>query len=101
MVSGVDEARRLVRFEGGRVQPFALPGDLAGTPVQAVAKDAGGQIWLGTSRGLAVLRGDRFEPVELPELGSNSNITDLVASHDGGLWVCSVNHWQRKYRGGR
>jgi signal transduction histidine kinase/sugar lactone lactonase YvrE len=49
---------------------------------------------------LAVLRGDRFERVELPELGFNLNVTDLVASRDGGLWVCGTNHWQRKYLAG-
>lgn len=101
MVSGVDESRRLVRFEGGQLLPVALPGDLAGSRIQAVAKDAAGQIWLGTSRGLAVLRGDRFEPVELPELRANFNITDLAASRDGGLWVCGTNYWQRKYHAGR
>lgn len=101
MVSGVDESRRLARFDGRLVQPFALPEGLAGCRIQAVAKDAGGQIWLGTSRGLAVLRGDQFELLELPELGSNFNITDLVASGDGGLWVCGTNRWQRKYRAGR
>ncbi len=101
MVSGVDESSRLLRFEGGQVQPVALPGDLAGSRIQAVAKDSGDQIWVGTSRGLAVLRGERFERVELPELGSNFNITDLVASGNGGLWVCGTNHWQRKYHAGR
>jgi signal transduction histidine kinase/ligand-binding sensor domain-containing protein len=101
MVSGVGEAKRLVRFEEGLAQPFTLPGDLAGTRIQAVAKDAGGQIWLGTSRGLIALRGDRFEPVELPELGTNFSITDLVPSRDGGLWVCGANYWQRKYQAGR
>jgi len=100
MVSGVGEASRLVRFEGGQVQQVTLPEDLAGSRIQAVVKDAGGQIWLGTSRGLAALRGDRFEPVALPEVGSNFNITDLVASRDGGLWVCGANHWQRKYHAG-
>jgi signal transduction histidine kinase/ligand-binding sensor domain-containing protein len=101
MLCGVDESRRLVRFDGGKIQPIVLSGDLAGSRIQALAKDAGGQIWLGTSRGLAAMRGDRFEPVELPELGSNFNITDLIASQDGGLWVCGTNHWQRKYVAGR
>ena len=101
MISGVDEARRLVCFAGGQVQPVTLPGDLAGSRVLAIAKDAGGQIWLGTSRGLAVLRGDRFEPVELPELAANFKLKDLVASSDGGLWVCGANNWQRKFHAGR
>ena len=101
MVSGVDESSRLVRFEGGQVQPVALPGDWAGSRIQAVARDAGGQIWLGTSRGLAVWRGDRFEPVALPGSEAPANVTDLEASHDGGLWVCGTNQWQRKYHAGR
>lgn len=85
MLSGVGESRRLIRFAGDQIQPVALSGDLAGSRIQAVVKDVGGQVWLGTSRGLAVLRGDQFEPVELPELGAAPNITDLVASQDGGL----------------
>jgi len=101
MVSAVDQSSRLLQFDAGEVKPVALTGDLAGSRIQALARDVGGRIWLGTSRGLAVLRGDRFEPVELPELGASFNITDLAASHDGGLWVCGANHWQRKYHAGR
>jgi ligand-binding sensor domain-containing protein len=101
MVSGVGESRRLLRFDSGQVKPVALQGALAGSRIQAIAKDAGGQIWLGTSQGLAFLRGDRFEWVELPGLEATANTTDLAASRDGGLWVCGANHWQRKYRAGR
>jgi signal transduction histidine kinase/streptogramin lyase len=100
MVSGDDKSRRLLRFDSGEVKPVVLQGALAGSRIQAIARDAGGQIWLGTSRGLAVLRGDQFDLVELPELESNFNITDLVASGDGGLWVCGANYWQRKYHAG-
>jgi len=101
MVSGVGGSGQLVRFDGGGLQAVALPEPLAGSRVQALAKDADGEIWLGTSRGLAVLRGDGFEPVELPELGGRFNITHLVPSQDGGLWICGENHWQRKYLAGR
>ena len=101
MVSGVAESSQLLRFDAGEVKPVALAGDLAGGRIQTLAKDIEGQIWLGTSRGLAVLRGDRFEAVELPELGLNFNITDLMPSRLGGLWVCGTNYWQRKYHAGR
>jgi signal transduction histidine kinase/ligand-binding sensor domain-containing protein len=101
MVSGMDESSRLLCFDAGQLKPVILPGELAGSRIQALAKDAGDQVWLGTSRGLAALRGEQFEPVNLPELGSNFNVTDLVASRDGGLWVCGTNLWQRKYLAGR
>ena len=75
-------------------------GPLAGSRIQAVAKDGRGQIWLGTSQGLAVWRGDRFEPVELPGLDAAADVTDLAASRDGGLWVCRANYWPREDHGG-
>ncbi len=101
LVSGMGDASRLLRFDGGQLQPLALEGCLAEGRVQAIARDAAGQLWLGTSRGLAVWRGDRFAPVELPGLEPTANITDLLASRDGGLWVCGPNYWQGKYHAGR
>jgi signal transduction histidine kinase/ligand-binding sensor domain-containing protein len=101
MVSRADEAGRLLCFDSGRLEPVALPDALSGGQIHALARDAAGQIWLGASRGLAVLRGDRFEPVQLPEFGTNVSIQDLAACRDGALWVCGANHWQRKFKGGR
>jgi signal transduction histidine kinase/ligand-binding sensor domain-containing protein len=101
MVSQAGDKSRLVRFSSGRIESVALDGALTGAEVHALAKDAQGQIWLGTSRGLAVLRGDRFDPLDLPELGSQADVRDLAACKDGGLWVCRTNHWQRKYKAGR
>lgn len=101
MVNRVEETGRLLRFSSGRLESVALEGALAGGQVYALAQDTRGQIWLGTSRGLAILRGDRFEPVELPELGSHVEISDLSACRDGSLWVCRTNYWQRKYKAGR
>jgi signal transduction histidine kinase/ligand-binding sensor domain-containing protein len=101
MVSQAGEKSRLVRFASGQLEFEALEGALAGAEVYALAKDTHGEIWIGTSRGLAGLREDRFEPVELPGLGSQPEIRDLAASNDGGLWICRANYWQRKYKDGR
>jgi ligand-binding sensor domain-containing protein len=79
MVSSSEQTGRLLRFSSGELKSVALEGALAGGQVYALAHDTQGQIWLGTSRGLAVLRGGRIEPVELPELGSDVAITDLAA----------------------
>jgi signal transduction histidine kinase/ligand-binding sensor domain-containing protein len=101
MLSQAGGKNRLIRFGSGRLESVALEGAIAGGQVDALAEDLQGQLWLGTSRGLAVLRGDRFDPVELPESGSQTEITDLAACRDGGLWVCRSNYWQRKYKAGR
>ena len=71
MVSSAEETGRLLRFGSGQLTSVALEGALAGGQVYALAQDTQGQIWLGTSRGLAVLRGGRIEPIELPELGND------------------------------
>jgi signal transduction histidine kinase/ligand-binding sensor domain-containing protein len=101
MVGHIGEKSRLVRLSSGQLEAVGLDGAPGVGQVCALAKDANGQIWLATSRGLALLRGDRFEPVDLPELGSQADIRDLAACRDGGLWVCRTNHWQRKYKAGR
>jgi len=100
MVSRMDEAGRLLCFSSGRLESVTLPGPLAGAQIRALAKDASGQLWLGTSAGLAVLRGEGFEPVELPESATPPNIRELAACRDGGLWVCCANYWQTKYQAG-
>jgi signal transduction histidine kinase/ligand-binding sensor domain-containing protein len=100
MVSSAKGTGGLLQFASGQLKPVALDGTLAGGQVYALALDAQGKIWLGTSRGLALLQGNQFEPVALPELGSDPEITDLAACRDGGLWICRSNHWQRKYKAG-
>ncbi|HYG21358.1 MAG TPA: two-component regulator propeller domain-containing protein [Verrucomicrobiae bacterium] len=101
MVSGAHESRRLLRFDSGHVEPILLEGPLAGSRIQAITKDAHGQIWLGTSKGLAALREGRFERMELPGPDLTASITHLAPSRDGGLWVCGANYWQQKYHNGR
>jgi signal transduction histidine kinase/ligand-binding sensor domain-containing protein len=101
MVSQIDELGRLVRYSSGRLDSIILDGEMTGAKIHAVARDADGQVWLGTSRGLARLRKDRFEPVHLPEMGTEPNIAALTTCRDGGLWICSTNYWQRKFKAGR
>jgi len=101
MVSQREESGRLLRFDAGRLECVALAEDLAEAQIHALVKDASGQLWLGTSRGLATLRGDQFHPVALPESGTPLNIRELAACGDGGLWVCCADYWQRKLLAGQ
>ena len=101
MVSGAEESGRLIRFQAGQVEPFEMEGGLAGAQVHAVAKDTEGRIWVGTSHGLAVLKGERLEAVDSDELYGSGDIKALATCRDGGLWVCATDYRQRKYKAGR
>lgn len=99
MLSGGDEGGRLICFQSNRLdEAAAATTGFAEKQIHALAKDSLGRIWLGTSRGLAVLQGDRFEPVNLPDSGDNHDIRSLTPCQDGGLWVCRANNRQRKYK---
>jgi signal transduction histidine kinase/ligand-binding sensor domain-containing protein len=98
MVSQMDDTGRLLHFHSGKLDSVLLERDLAGAQIRALARDAAGDVWLGTSHGLARLRDDRFELVHLPEMETEPAIAALTACRDGGLWICSTNYWQRKFK---
>ena len=71
----------------GRWQRFTaeqdgLPADI----VLALAADAAGQVWVGTSRGLARRDGSRFSSVTLPNADGPVIVYSLALLPDG-LWV--------------
>ncbi|MGO8696286.1 MAG: two-component regulator propeller domain-containing protein [Limisphaerales bacterium] len=100
MLSRADEAGRLVRFESNQLVTVALGASLAGGQIHAITTDAAGRVWLGTSAGLAVWKGDRFESVDLPDLEARPSIRSLTPCRDGGLWVGWANYRQRKFKDG-
>ena len=50
---------------------------------------------------MARLRNGRFDLVHLPGVENEPAITALTACRDGGLWICSTNYWQRKFKAGK
>jgi diguanylate cyclase (GGDEF)-like protein len=76
--------RGLARFVNGAWEDLALPELDAGTPVQALAEDRSGRLWLGTQDGhLGVVERGQVHWVQR----LNMPINALAEAADGRLWV--------------
>lgn len=90
----------LVRLSKGEERLWEAGKDLPGS-VLAMAADAEGALWIGTSQGqLGAMRGDRFAPVDLPR-PFGGPIMALHAGNDGSLWVGILGGGLHRYREGR
>jgi len=70
---------------------FPERGKLAGGAMRSIFEDSAGQLWVGTSINLALLRGNTLTII--PEIkGSAANGIVGVCPHpDGGLWIAMKN----------
>lgn len=83
----------------GRMRHYTQADGLPSDTVLALAVDAQGTLWAGTTDGLARLRGDAFEAVALPGAEGAPLVYSLAAQADG-LWVgSSLGVWRN--RGGQ
>ena len=80
---------------GGGMRRYTLAGDgLPSDTVLALAVDGDGVLWVGTDKGLARQRGDRFETVVLPGAENAPMVYSLSLRADG-LWVgTSLGIWR-------
>src|SRR5262249_36068504 len=70
---------------------------LPSADVQTVFVDSTGDVWVGTSAGLALIHGGRVMPRRnLPELAGS--IVGLVEDREGWLWVTTTNRVLRVRR---
>ncbi len=76
--------RGLARFVNGAWENLALPGLDAGMPVQALAEDRAGRVWLGTQDGhVGVVEQGQVRWVQMLDMPINA----LAEAPDGRLWV--------------
>jgi len=89
---------------GAEWQSLDLAKELGGSTCQALARDAKGGLWLGTSRGLAYYEQGVWQIVKAPGLPDDLNIDDAYASRDGGVWLACWNGEEcvfRKFKQGQ
>jgi signal transduction histidine kinase/ligand-binding sensor domain-containing protein/CheY-like chemotaxis protein/AraC-like DNA-binding protein len=85
----LSEERHLVRFQDSRFTTIrgGRPDD-GDAGVNAMLEDSSGTVWVGTTTGIGVVRGERIEPV-----GSSMgdvNVTAFVQRRDGAIWAASA-----------
>lgn len=83
----------VLRLRDGRVVArYDNAGGMPGSnQVRAIAEDAHGTLWFGTSRGLVRMRDGRFKFFGLAEGLPREFIISLELAHDGSLWVGTAN----------
>src|SRR6185436_18162077 len=86
----------LVRRAGSRISSWTVREGLPSLLVQKLFQDRQGVLWVGTSEGLAFLRGGRFEAV--PEL-AHRTVQAIAEGNDGTLWIGTATGIFRR-RGG-
>jgi len=78
------------RIFGGRVTHFGAAEGLKISTVNCLLEDASGPMLAGTREGLYRLRGERFEPVDLPGGWNRRPIFALALDAKGGIWMGSL-----------
>ncbi len=87
MICMIEQGGSPLKLANGKLVAMPLTGSLVGAASQSMTKDLAGQIWLGTTRGLARFVNGSFQPVTLPEVNAPFPVTELYPSLSGGIWV--------------
>ncbi len=96
---GEETPHAIQRLHGGQLQTFDLPAD--SRIVRAMAEDAAGNIWAGTSKGVLFrISGDRLNDVT-PHPQELASIRCLYTTPDGVLWIGYAGWGVGWLKGGR
>ncbi|HEY6352285.1 MAG TPA: two-component regulator propeller domain-containing protein [Candidatus Angelobacter sp.] len=82
----------LSRYSRGKFQSYTVKDGLPDDYVSALANDGQGNLWIGTAKGLAVLKDDKLTPDTDNSEFAQQRISALVTAADGGLWVATGDH---------
>ncbi|HEY6248759.1 MAG TPA: two-component regulator propeller domain-containing protein [Candidatus Angelobacter sp.] len=82
----------LSRYSQGKFQSYTVKDGLPDDYVSALANDGQGNLWIGTAKGLAILKSGKLTlDTDNPEL-AQQRTSALASSPDGGLWVAVGDH---------
>src|SRR5439155_20268414 len=81
----------LTRYNSGRFKSYGVEQGLPGGIVNALAQDRRGDRWVGTDKGLALLKAGRFLKSIGQQQFPQENISALAVAPDGMPWVATPN----------
>lgn len=79
------EQRHLVHFLQGHFVHVGKERGLGDEQVEAVLEDSSGVVWVATTKGVGIIRDDRFVPVARETISAHAR--SLVQRRDGSIWV--------------
>jgi len=85
----------LAKLDGEQFVTIKPGGELAGAGMNCLASDSQGQIWVGTSMGLACYTNEEIRLAVSSDASDQSAVLEIVPSRDGSLWVHSPNRLRR------
>jgi ligand-binding sensor domain-containing protein/signal transduction histidine kinase len=77
----------LTRLAEGRFTTFNTRDGLPSDSITALAEDGAGQLWVGTTSGLAVWQEGRFAPASVAAELAGKPVTTLFKDRQGSLWI--------------
>ena len=83
---GIENPSAIQRLRAGQLTSFNVPPD--SRVIRAMAEDAAGNIWAGTSKGVLLrVAGEQLTEVSLRPAKESASIRCLYATPDGALWL--------------
>jgi ligand-binding sensor domain-containing protein/two-component sensor histidine kinase len=84
----IGKDNHILRYSGKRLEPLPIKGDtLSRFTVNCFKKDSRNIIWIGTNKGLLVLKNQTLLRVPDMDFISQGNITSLSEDIDGNIWA--------------
>lgn len=93
--------RGLARIRGREVSSFGRSQGLLNENIHCLIETRQGNLLVGTHRGLFLSRGERFEPVVLPEPWFSGVIISMVEDAEGWIWLGSRKGALARWNGSR
>ncbi len=76
----------LTRLKHGKFTTYTTANGLADDVVLSIAQDAGGDIWLGTGKGVTILRGETLLAFKGHPSLADERVMAVLPDRDGGVW---------------
>ncbi len=76
----------LVRYQSGSFKSYTTSDGLPGNFILALAQGNGGELWIGTDKGLAVFNKDSIRAVQSTNEVNDKPVAQMTAGPDGSIW---------------